>query len=145
MTALLRPEYRALADAASEAGFAVEAAVPLRGVAPLPLVVEVPPFRFAPIVAAYPPGRWLSRGADESLTDYAARAWPVLTPIQHAAARAGIVALVFPPDECRDRPAAVIAWLVAIRDALLCFAQGMPEADAVARFADALGATGGVG
>jgi len=132
---ILRPEYRSLADAATAAGLDIEAGVPLRRGPTLPLVVMVPPLRVAPIVAAYPPGQWLPRGADESLTDYARRVWPVLDPILRAILQAGIVPLVVPVHECRgqDLPAEVIERIVAVRNVTVCFAQGLPGSDAIAR------------
>jgi len=68
---------------------------------------------------------------EESLTDYARRAWEVLAPLQRAVLRAGIVPVVVPLHECRERPADVIARIVALRDVAICFAQGLPESDAV--------------
>lgn len=136
---ILRAEYTALAEAATAVGFDIAAGVALpHGGPTLPLVVEVPPLRIAPLVAAYPPGRWLLMGEDEALTDYAARVWPVLEPIQQAALRAGIVPLVFPTDECQGQVAGgvwlaaeIVRRMVAIRDVVLALAQGSPPADAV--------------
>jgi len=140
---ILRREYRALAEMAGAAGLDIEAGVALRDAPTLPLVVHVPPYRVAPIVAAYPPGQWLPRSADETLTDYARRAWAVLGPLQRAVLRAGIVPVVVPLHEARNQPAEVVERLVALRDLAVSVAQGCPSGDVMARaLADAMTTAG---
>lgn len=125
---ILRAEYRSLAEAAAAAGLVIEAGVMLHDRLALALVVHVPPFRFAPIVATYPPGQWLLRGAGESLEDYARRVEKEYHPVIEAMMRAGIVPVSVWGAECCAAAPDVIKLLQTLRSTLLCVPQGMAPA-----------------
>lgn len=122
---------RALIVAARAAQLHTEARASVAPEAPaVPVLVYVPPFRFAPYQPAAVGTEVLEQGPGESLEAFAKRAWAVSHPI----AKAWLVAGVIPIPVRVDEPAPdLIARLQDLRDLLVIVPQlGRRGADVLA-------------
>jgi hypothetical protein len=120
-------EYRALAEAAAACDYPTLVGSERVTVAGrelyLPLVVMLPPFRVALLIAERAPGLWMMRRAEESLSDFTRRAWKRLGPLERAAMHGGYLPLWIPASSAVEHADAFIGRLGYLRAELFLVVQ----------------------